>query len=193
MARSRGVFNSKRPERVLTVFDDVPFLRLGASSSARCSSSSACMAASVSCLISGVRIPSLPVRLWPSRKALRAASISKGISGLDMCHCFRFNDHSEMTQIFEHCHDTTNDLTILKTDTLGRREHTNPEHREAWLDAFEQTSMSGAAFARLHGIRYTTFAIGDRRAGNNAKLQTKCPKPSSRKSRFVAPILKATG
>jgi hypothetical protein len=52
----------------------------------------------------------------------------------------------------------TNDLTILKTDTLGRREHTSPEHRDAWLDAFEQTSMSGAAFARLHGIRYTTFA-----------------------------------
>lgn len=52
----------------------------------------------------------------------------------------------------------TTELTILKTDTLGRREPTSPEHREAWLDAFERTSMSGAAFARLHGIRYTTFA-----------------------------------
>ena len=52
----------------------------------------------------------------------------------------------------------TNDLTILKTDTLGRREQTSPEQRDAWLDAFERTSMSGAAFARLHGIRYTTFA-----------------------------------
>ncbi|WP_282756606.1 IS66 family insertion sequence element accessory protein TnpA [Desulfuromonas thiophila] len=52
----------------------------------------------------------------------------------------------------------TNDLTILKTDTLGRREQTSPEQRDAWLDAFERTSMSGAAFSRLHGIRYTTFA-----------------------------------
>jgi hypothetical protein len=26
------------------------------------------------------------------------------------------------------------------------------------LDAFEQSGMSGAAFARLHGIRYSTFA-----------------------------------
>ncbi len=52
----------------------------------------------------------------------------------------------------------TKDLTILKTDTLGRREPTSPEQRDAWLDAFERTSMSGAAFARLHGIRYTTFA-----------------------------------
>lgn len=52
----------------------------------------------------------------------------------------------------------TTELTLLKTDTLGRREPTSPEHREAWLDAFERTSMSGAAFARIHGIRYTTFA-----------------------------------
>ncbi len=53
---------------------------------------------------------------------------------------------------------STNDLTILKTDTLGRREPPSPEQRDAWLDEFERTSMSGAAFARLHGIRYTTFA-----------------------------------
>jgi hypothetical protein len=26
------------------------------------------------------------------------------------------------------------------------------------MDAFEQSGMSGAAFARLHGIRYQTFA-----------------------------------
>ena len=51
----------------------------------------------------------------------------------------------------------TTELTILKTDTLGRVQ-TSPEHREAWLDAFERSNMSGAAFARLHGIRYTTFA-----------------------------------
>lgn len=47
--------------------------------------------------------------------------------------------------------------TILKADRLGRVE-TPPEQREALLDLFEQSGMSGAAFARLHGIRYTTFA-----------------------------------
>lgn len=52
---------------------------------------------------------------------------------------------------------TTTELTILKTDTLGRVQ-TSPKHRDAWLDAFERSNMSGAAFARLHGIRYTTFA-----------------------------------
>ncbi|NJN05531.1 MAG: hypothetical protein HC814_02805 [Rhodobacteraceae bacterium] len=30
--------------------------------------------------------------------------------------------------------------------------------RESLLDAFEKSGMSGAAFARLHGIRYSTFA-----------------------------------
>jgi len=49
------------------------------------------------------------------------------------------------------------ELTILKTDTLGRI-RTSPEQRDALLDAFESSSMSGAAFAKLHGINYTTFA-----------------------------------
>jgi len=57
---------------------------------------------------------------------------------------------------------TTTELTILKTDTLGRVQ-TSPEHRDAWLDAFERSNMSGAAFARLHGIRYTTFAAWRKR------------------------------
>ncbi len=52
---------------------------------------------------------------------------------------------------------TTTDLTILKTDTLGRIQ-TPSEQRETLLDAFEHSGMSGAAFAKLHGIRYTTFA-----------------------------------
>lgn len=30
--------------------------------------------------------------------------------------------------------------------------------REALLDLFDQGGVSGAAFARLHGIRYSTFA-----------------------------------
>jgi len=57
---------------------------------------------------------------------------------------------------------TATELTILKTDTLGRVQ-TSPEHRDAWLDAFERSNMSGAAFARLHGIRYTTFAAWRKR------------------------------
>ena len=46
---------------------------------------------------------------------------------------------------------------VLKTDTKGRV-RTPAVEREAILDLFEQGGMSGAAFARLHGIRYPTFA-----------------------------------
>lgn len=52
---------------------------------------------------------------------------------------------------------STTQLAIMKTDELGRVQ-TTPEQRETWLDAFEQSGMSGAAFARLHGIKYQTFA-----------------------------------
>jgi transposase-like protein len=46
---------------------------------------------------------------------------------------------------------------ILKTDTRGRV-RTSRERREAILDDFEQSGISGAAYARLHGISYSTFA-----------------------------------
>jgi transposase-like protein len=47
--------------------------------------------------------------------------------------------------------------TTLKTDRRGRV-RTPAADREALMDLFEQGGMSGAAFARLHGIRYPTFA-----------------------------------
>lgn len=52
---------------------------------------------------------------------------------------------------------STEVLPILKTDSKGRV-RTPAADREALLDMFEQGGMSGAAFARLHGIRYSTFA-----------------------------------
>jgi hypothetical protein len=52
---------------------------------------------------------------------------------------------------------TSETSIILKTDTKGRV-LTPARDREALLDAFEESGMSGAAFARLHGLRYTTFA-----------------------------------
>ena len=52
---------------------------------------------------------------------------------------------------------STNTLPILKSDTQGRV-RTPAADREALLDLFEQGGVSGAAFARLHGLRYSTFA-----------------------------------
>jgi hypothetical protein len=47
--------------------------------------------------------------------------------------------------------------TTLKTDKRGRV-RTPVAEREALMDLFDQGGMSGAAFARLHGLRYPTFA-----------------------------------
>ena len=46
---------------------------------------------------------------------------------------------------------------VLKTDVLGRV-HTPASQREAILDAFEQSGLSGTKFAKQHGINYQTFA-----------------------------------
>ena len=46
---------------------------------------------------------------------------------------------------------------VLKTDVLGRVTVAK-EKREEMLDIFEQSSMSGAEFARTHGVAVMTFA-----------------------------------
>ena len=51
----------------------------------------------------------------------------------------------------------TDTTTVLKTDVLGRVK-VSREHREALLDAFETSGLSGVAFARHHGVTYPTFA-----------------------------------
>lgn len=69
------------------------------------------------------------------------------------------------------------DLILLKTDSLGRAQ-TSPAQREALLDAFERTSMSGAAFAKLHGINYTTFAHWrQKRRRQRQSAEEKSPAP----------------
>ena len=46
---------------------------------------------------------------------------------------------------------------VLKIDERGRV-RVPVERREALLDEFEKSGMSGAKFARLAGIKYATFA-----------------------------------
>ena len=52
---------------------------------------------------------------------------------------------------------TTEETLILKTDVLGRVSMP-ADRREAILDAFEQSGMSGQAFAKQIGVKYPTFA-----------------------------------
>jgi len=47
--------------------------------------------------------------------------------------------------------------TFLKTDRLGRVCVTR-ERREELLDEFERSGLSGAEFAALIGVKYTTFS-----------------------------------
>ena len=51
----------------------------------------------------------------------------------------------------------TEEPLILKTDVLGRV-RMPADRREAILDGFEQSGMSGQAFAKQIGVKYSTFA-----------------------------------
>ena len=51
----------------------------------------------------------------------------------------------------------SSDNEILKVDTL-KRVRVPKARREAILDEFERSGLSGAAFAKLHGLKYGTFA-----------------------------------
>lgn len=58
---------------------------------------------------------------------------------------------------------STHSLTnVLKADSHGRV-RTPADQREALLELYDQSSMSGATFARLHGLRYSTFMAWLRR------------------------------
>ncbi len=59
---------------------------------------------------------------------------------------------------------------ILKVDARGRVQVT-AERREALLDEFDRSGMSGAGFAKHYGIKYTTFAYW---------IQARRRKPSKR-------------
>ena len=73
---------------------------------------------------------------------------------------------------------------ILKTDSRGRVQTPAPR-REALLDEFEKSGLSGAKFAALSGIKYQTFANWvqqRRRKGQNQVL------PSTQRGQKTEPV-----
>lgn len=73
---------------------------------------------------------------------------------------------------------TTTTTHVLKTDCLGRVK-VSDDYREAVLDEFERGAMSGQAFARLHGIKYTTFASWiQKRRRERGDYLNQCPESS---------------
>jgi len=54
-------------------------------------------------------------------------------------------------------YDKSNAGQVLKTDVLGRVK-TGARQREAMLDEFERSGLSGTKFAAVAGVNYQTFA-----------------------------------
>lgn len=74
--------------------------------------------------------------------------------------------------------EPTSELEVLRQDVRGRVRIPGGK-REAILDAFEASGMSGAAFARQWGLKYPTFANWvqrrrrDREKGPESRTATK--------------------
>lgn len=69
---------------------------------------------------------------------------------------------------------------ILKRDKRGRV-WVKPRRREALLDEFEKSGLSGAQFARLTGVNYSSFQnwVQRRRQKRGAALKTRPPKENA--------------
>ena len=82
---------------------------------------------------------------------------------------------------------------ILKTDTRGRV-FTPAARRERLLDEFEQSGLSGARFAQLTGLKYSTFALWAQRRrrqrGTTAPPSQKIP---SRPAQWLEAVVEQAG
>lgn len=67
---------------------------------------------------------------------------------------------------------------ILKQDDLGRV-RISVERREALLEEFDRSGASGAKFARMAGVKYSTFAawMRKRRLKRSVTAGQLCPRP----------------
>ncbi len=66
---------------------------------------------------------------------------------------------------------STTELAVLKADSKGRV-RTPAAQRNALLDTFDQSGMSAAAFAQLHGIKYPTFAFWRQKRNRNQHTES---------------------
>jgi DNA-binding transcriptional regulator YiaG len=78
-------------------------------------------------------------------------------------------------------YDENKEGRVLKTDVLGRVKTGVPQ-REAILDEFERSGLSGTKFAAVAGVNYQTFAswVQKRRKVTGAyPKKAVCVKPST--------------
>lgn len=79
-------------------------------------------------------------------------------------------------------YDENKEGRVLKTDVLGRVK-TGVRQREAMLDEFERSGLSGTKFAAVAGVNYQTFAswVQKRRRATGA-YNNGSKKPATRKT-----------
>lgn len=68
---------------------------------------------------------------------------------------------------------------LLKVDSKGRVQ-VSEERREALLEEFDRSGMSGATFAKHYGIKYTTFAHWKR-----MRKRATAKEPTKKSGRFL--------
>lgn len=84
--------------------------------------------------------------------------------------------------------------TVLKTDVLGRVQ-TKVAQREAMLDAFERSGLSGTKFAAVAGVNYQTFAswVQKRRKTTGAYRESLGRSKQGKSARPAATTMPALG
>ncbi|MCI0350199.1 MAG: hypothetical protein L0Z53_12315 [Acidobacteriales bacterium] len=90
--------------------------------------------------------------------------------------------------------NTTDEEQVLKTDVLGRVK-TPKDRREALLDEFEKSGMSGKRFAELAGIKYPTFASWAQRRRRERKQYPalKAPAKALPKAHWLEAVVEKAG
>jgi hypothetical protein len=83
---------------------------------------------------------------------------------------------------------------IFKTDVIGRL-RTPLVRREQLLDEFEKSGLSGQEFAKLAGIKYSTFAtwVQKRRRARGAYPRVKAPVKALNQVRWLEAVVGEPG
>jgi hypothetical protein len=89
---------------------------------------------------------------------------------------------------------TPTEEPILKTDVIGRI-RTPLARREQVLDEFEKSGLSGQEFAKLAGIKYSTFAtwVQRRRRARGAYPKVKAPIQAINQVRWLEAVVGESG
>jgi len=84
------------------------------------------------------------------------------------------------------------ETSIIKSDRAGRARYSK-DYKEQVVAAFEQSSLSAAAFADQCGLKYPTFASWVAKSRKNSSQQIPSEPTQSRSPAFVMAEIAASG